>query len=289
VARGALSDVARALRDLEPHGIAAQAVAQHLAHGVDQVLFLLVVGREIGVARDAKRDRLLDLVAREQFMQVLARRILDQDESLARRFRSVDAPAPAHLDPAGPAARKLDDGEPLLFTVAREAHREVERQVVKARERKLGIDRGGTQHREDLAGEKAIHEGALAGLQLGRPHDADAAVHQPGRDSLLPEEMGRGHQIARDRLHRSHVFRGRHAGGRAVLHARANPIADRRDADHEELVQVREEDAEEARPFENGTLRVLRLFEHATIEREPGQRAVEVAAFSCRGVRQGVL
>src|SRR5690606_3410298 len=50
------------------------------------------------------------------------------------------------------------------------------------------------------------------------------------------------------------------------------------DADLEELVEVRREDCEELYAFEERVPRVLRLFEHAAVEGEPGEFAIEVGS-----------
>ena len=49
------------------------------------------------------------------------------------------------------------------------------------------------------------------------------------------------------------------------------------DAHHEELVEVRGEDREEVRALEHRQPRVLGELEHALVEREPAELAVEVA------------
>ena len=49
------------------------------------------------------------------------------------------------------------------------------------------------------------------------------------------------------------------------------------DAHHEELVEVRGEDREEVRALEDRAARVLGELEHALVEREPAELAVEVA------------
>src|SRR3989442_527094 len=49
----------------------------------------------------------------------------------------------------------------------------------------------------------------------------------------------------------------------------------RRHPHHEKLVQVRAEDREELHPLEQGHARILRLLEHAPIELEPRQLAVD--------------
>ena len=54
------------------------------------------------------------------------------------------------------------------------------------------------------------------------------------------------------------------------------------DPHHEELIQVAGEDGEEVRPLEHGQIRVLRQLEHALVESEPAQLAVEVPV-----IRQG--
>jgi hypothetical protein len=46
-------------------------------------------------------------------------------------------------------------------------------------------------------------------------------------------------------------------------------------ADHEELVEVRAEDGEEFHPLEEGHARVLRLFEDAPVELEPGELPID--------------
>ena len=62
--------------------------------------------------------------------------------------------------------------------------------------------------------------------------------------------------------------RGGHAGGDLVLQPR-NP-------DHEELVQVGAEDGQELDAFEQRMPAIVRLFQHAAVELEPAQLAVEV-------------
>jgi hypothetical protein len=47
------------------------------------------------------------------------------------------------------------------------------------------------------------------------------------------------------------------------------------DADHEELVEVRRDDADELEPLVEGQGGVARLLEHALVEGQPGQLAVE--------------
>jgi hypothetical protein len=48
------------------------------------------------------------------------------------------------------------------------------------------------------------------------------------------------------------------------------------DADHEELVEVRTRDREEAQPLEQRMRGIARLLHHAAVEGEPAQLAIEV-------------
>src|SRR5690606_7567093 len=54
------------------------------------------------------------------------------------------------------------------------------------------------------------------------------------------------------------------------------PMLEPRDADLEELVEVRRRDAEELEPLEQRNARILGLLEHAAVERELRELAVDV-------------
>src|SRR6185369_3172672 len=61
------------------------------------------------------------------------------------------------------------------------------------------------------------------------------------------------------------------AVGERSLDARVDHALQARDADHEELVEVRAHDREELEPLEDGDVRVERLLEDAPVEGEPGE------------------
>ena len=65
------------------------------------------------------------------------------------------------------------------------------------------------------------------------------------------------------------------AGGRRHGDARVDTALQAGDADHEELVKVRGEDRGEVGALEQGHVFVLRTFEHALVELEPAELAVE--------------
>ena len=173
--------VARSLLHLEAHRVAAQPALQDLPHRVDQILGLLVVGREVGVPRDAEGDGLGHRIPLEEVAQVLADHVFQEHEP-----HIVLSP---DLDPARRRPRKLDDREARLSPLALQARGEVEREVRHVRERERGIDRGRGQDREDLPREETVEEGALARLQVGRD-EANARFPERGLD-LLRVERGR--------------------------------------------------------------------------------------------------
>ena len=67
------------------------------------------------------------------------------------------------------------------------------------------------------------------------------------------------------------------AVGRRFLDAEQLLALEAGDADHEEFVEIVARDGEEAQPLEQGMGRVARLLEHAPVEGQPGQLAVEIA------------
>ena len=71
------------------------------------------------------------------------------------------------------------------------------------------------------------------------------------------------------------VSAGVRPSGPAVWSPGPDAALQRRHADHEELVQVRAEDGEELHALEQRHARILRLLEHAPVELEPGQLAVD--------------
>ena len=79
------------------------------------------------------------------------------------------------------------------------------------------------------------------------------------------------------RAMRCNCASGFEAVGRRVLrqHVAERLLAQPGHADHEELVQVRREDRQELHPLQQRIVRVLGLFQHARVELQPAQLAVD--------------
>ncbi len=84
-----------------------------------------------------------------------------------------------------------------------------------------------------------------------------------------------GHELARAGPDQVEDLAGLEAGGGAGGDAGGDAALEAGDPDHEELVEVRGEDREEVRPFEEGGRGVLGEFEDALVEREPAALPVE--------------
>ena len=136
--------------DLEPDRLAEAPAAELLLDRQEQVVGLVLLDREVGVARDPEEVVLLDLHPGEQRVEVGLDDLVDQDE--ARRL---------DLEQARQDLRDLDPREPALagLRVAQpDRDRQAERRDV--RERVPGIDRERRQDREDLV-EEALAEGLV--------------------------------------------------------------------------------------------------------------------------------
>ncbi len=141
-----------------------------------------------------------------------------------------------------------------------------------------GIDGERREHREERRAEVALEERAPVAASSSLARNEPDSLRGQQRHEVLEEApvllLDEVVHRARDRGQR--LGRGepvRAAGlGVAGVHLALEPGH----ADHEELVEVRAEDSEELDAFEQRHRRVLRLLEHAAVELEPGQLAVDV-------------
>ncbi len=138
-----------------------------------------------------------------------------------------------------------------------------------------GIEPDGCQQRHHLAEEIVANPFLLRRGPLGTPQETDLLLGER-RDHLLVEEAvlllddplgARGHLAEnRERLH---------AVGPARGGTQLDLLLQARDADLEELVQVRRDDAEELEAFEDGNGLVFSLRQHAPVEFEGLQFPIE--------------
>ena len=126
--------------DLEAHGPAEPAAAQLDLDGGEQVVGLLLLEGEVGVAGDPERGGGLDLHAGEELVEVGGDHLLERHEPLAVGHHHEPGQQVGHLHP----------GEaPLAGDRVAEQHGEVQRQVRDVGERVARVDGERGEHRED--------------------------------------------------------------------------------------------------------------------------------------------
>ena len=152
--------------DLEAHGPAEAAAAQLDLDRGEQVVGLLLLEGEVGVAGDPEGVVALDLHAREQRVEVGGDDLLERHEALAV----------GHHHEPGQQQRHLHPGEaPLVGDRVAHDDGQVQRQVRDVRERVAGVDGQRREHREDALLEHLVEVLAVVLVELvpAGEHDAD--------------------------------------------------------------------------------------------------------------------
>ncbi len=258
------------LLDLEQGRRAVPQLAQPLIDGFEQVVGLVFLDHHVGIADDAEDVRALDDRAREERLDVGAHDVLDEHERGAAAGKRR-----GELDEAWKHGRKLDARE-LRASLVLDRDREVLAAVGDVRERMPGVERQRRQDGRDLALKVAGEVrrevlGVVGGLE-----ELD-----PVRGQLRPQRVGPAlgllvEHLARPRADERELLLGGQAVGRHVLAVGAHLLLQHRHANHEELVEVSPDDGEELDAFEHRVAAVARLVEHALVERQPAELAVQV-------------
>ena len=250
--------------DLEADGLAEPPPPELLLDGHEEVVRLVLLDRQVGVAGDPEEVRLQDLHAAEQEVEVGLDDLVDEDELGWR-----------DLDEAGQDRRDLDPREPPLAGL-RVAQADGDRQAERAdvRERMAGIHGERREDREDLVDE-ALAQALVMLRHGGVVEDRDAFFgqlladggEQPGL--LGDQALDPGSDLGQLLGCRSAIGRGGGRSGRDLLPETGH-------ADLEELIEVAGEDGQELDPLQERIAFVARLVQHAGVEVEPGQLAIEV-------------
>ncbi len=105
--------------------------------------------------------------------------------------------------------------------------------------------------------------------------DADAGFGEPRQNLLAQAARLLRDEREQPRADLSQLIDLPHAVGRELFRHDGRRLLQPRDADHEELVEILGEDGEELQAFEQRLRRVERLFEHAPVELDLAELAVE--------------
>jgi hypothetical protein len=199
---------------------------------------------------------------------VLGDQILERHEGVAVTGRHE---AREHLLRHLHAREGLDRGD----RVAHE-HAERERQVGDVREGAAEADGERRQDREDLAAEAIVERAPLLSADVVDADDADAVLGQRGPQLELEAARLALDVLAHDpadllqrRARRTPVLA-------RLLDPRLDLVVQARHADHEELVEVGRADRAELHALEQRDRLVLGQLEHARVELQPRELAVEV-------------
>ncbi len=243
--------------DLEPDGGAEATPAELLLDRQEEVVGLVLLDLEVGVAGHPEEVVLVDLHAGEQRVEVGLDDLVEQDE--AGRL---------DLEQARQDLRHLDPGEAALagLRVAQaDRDRQAERRDV--RERMARIDRERGEDREDLV-EEALAKGLVVLGDRGVVDELDALGGQRPADVDEDRRMV-GDELEHALANGGELLVGGPAVGRAGDLAGLDLLAQAGHADLEELVEVAGEDGQELDPLEQRVALVTGLVEHARVELEP--------------------
>ena len=249
--------------DLEADGLAEAPAPDLLLDREQQVVGLVLLDRDVGVARDPEQVRLDDLHAPEQLVEVRLDHLVEQHELV-----------PLDREQARQAGRDLDAGEAGLAALrVAQADRDRQRQRADVRERVPGIHGKRREHREDLVVEPAPQR-----LVVVRDLVVVEDLHALGRELVVDARPDR--RVVRDEPADAATDRVELLGGghpvRGVRRRACLDLApEAGHADLEELVEVVGEDREELDPLEQWGPAVACLVEHAGVELDPRQLAVE--------------
>ena len=266
--------------DFDAHRAREAAPAQFVAQREREVLDIFLVDEQLAVAGDAELVGAGHAHAGEQLVDELVQDARQKDEVV--RFFG-DFVGQAH--DARQRARRAQQGHVALApecVAAFERNREVEALVEDARERMRWIEAERRQHRHHFVLEVTLQPAGLLGRPLVARDEADAFAVEFRQQRVVPECVLRADEFEHACANACEQL-GRRCAVRAGLGvAEGDVVAQHGDLDFEEFVEVGIRDAQEAHALEQRHRLVLCLREHAEIEFELGEFAVEVE----RGVAQ---
>ena len=274
--------------ELQAYGRSHAPTAQSGLHLGQQIAGPRSLRLDLRVAGHANR------AARDDVVPVVEPREVQSDDVLEEHELVASRGARQLHEPRDDLARQVNHRELGArkhgLRDRTEGRHEAQRAVREVRKWVPGVDRERREHRQERAADVLLEEGALGGCRV---HSAARGRHPPAR---APARARRSSSDAAAR--ESSCSAGRHRvqglGRRESIgtHRRcfsADHALQAGDADHEELVQVRAHDCEELHPLEQRDGRVEGLLEHALVELQPRELAVDVAGGLhpyCHGLTQ---
>ena len=258
----------RTLFDFEAYGPTETAATQLGFDCSQQIVGIFVLERQVGVASDAKGDRVGDFHTGEQRTDVRLDDHVDGNEAFATGQREQARKHRWHFH-AGEA----------LVAGLRIAHHhcETESQIRHVRERVSRVDRERCENREDSLVVVIARDSLLGFGEIGPCTDRDAVRTEGRLDVFEEDRLLTGRQLSHTQHHTVELTRWRESVGQRNRHTRRLLIAHGGHPDLEELVEVGREDGEELGPLEQRHTRFGGHAQNALVEVEPAQFAVDEA------------
>ena len=255
--------------EFQSHGASESASTQFHFDGLQKIVGVLVLQREVGVARDAKSRGSADRHPGEQ------RGHLGHDDL----FHRHELRRARNLVETREQGWHLHSGETLFARrIVANDGRDTERQIRHVRKRVRRIHRQWRQNREDPL---LVETNARRAFVIGefRPgEDLDAFALQLRNQNVEDQSLLTLAQI-RDAIERhGQLPRRRNAIGQQGRDARGFLILHGRHPNLEELVEVGGEDRTELHPFQQRDARLGGHAQHTLVEIEPTQLSVDDVA-----------
>ena len=226
---------------LEADGLAEAAPVQLEFDGGQQVLGVVLVHRQVGVAGHPEDVVLGDRHGREQGVEVGGDHLLDGHEPVAVGQGHEPGKQGGHLDP----------GDPLLV-VGRidDAQHQVEAEIRDVGERVALVDRQRRQDREDGSRVDLVEVVPVGVGQRVPVVDQDAGVAQERFDPVGEDTVLAGHQGRHAGSDGGQLLTGAETVGRAGPQAGRHLVLEPGHPHLEELVEALGEDGQELHPLE---------------------------------------
>ena len=250
---------------LEPDH-AASATALDGGAEVKREILGLFLHLDVAVADDPERAAAQDLI----FGKQIAGPAPDQ-----RFQRDVASVVARDADEARHARRSHDQLADIGLALL-QLEDEAEAAVGDEGEGVRRIDRLRRQHREDLLAKVGVEPRLRLRVECLVANDMHRRLVEQGLQQR-PDFVLAGNQSVRFGDDRAQLLGDGEAVHRLFFDAEHLVGLEAGDSDHEEFVEVAGRDRQEPHPLEQRVGRIRRLLEHAAIERQPAELAVEIA------------
>ena len=262
-----------ARRDFEPHGEPELALRQLALQRLAQVLDFFLVDPQIRVARDAELRVVHHVTAGEELVQMRVHDRRKQHEGVVGSGH-----LPRHVDHTRHQPGRLDDRHGGLAPESvspRELDDEVQALVDHLRKRVCRVEADRGEQRPDLVLKIFGDPGPLCRVAVGVVQHPYARRVERWEDMPVEHAVHLGDQSLCTFANLAQVgpeLLQRHSDQRSL---QAQLLAQARDPDLEELVEVAAHDAEEAQPLEQRSRRILGERKHPAVERQDRQLAID--------------